>query len=102
MKSFQDLYTEIIQSDELKKAFVDAVKADRVLDFLKEQGCDVTPEEVREFLEEKAAENDPLELSAERLREVAGGDGDNTVLTYPICSASDTCACSNTCIRDCC
>ena len=99
MKTVQELYNEVIKNDELKKSFVEALKADKLKDFLEEQGCDAAPEEIREFLTEKESEESSLELSLEKLKEVAGG-------TAPV-SASCTCFdnsadCSNTCIKDCC
>ncbi|MDO4405106.1 MAG: hypothetical protein Q4C09_08730 [Atopobiaceae bacterium] len=39
MKTAQELYSEIIASDELKKAFVEAMKADELGDFLKAHDC---------------------------------------------------------------
>ena len=38
--TIEALYKEIIASDELKSAFVEAVKAQKLGDFLKAQGCD--------------------------------------------------------------
>ena len=44
MKSLQELYDEIMASDELKKQFV-SLKPEQVEDFVKSQGCDATLEE---------------------------------------------------------
>lgn len=99
MKSIQEFYEEVLASDELKKAFVEAVKNQRMMDFLKENGCDASQEEVQEFLEEKTTKDEPLELSKEQLKEVAGGTFWSS--SY-CCTKHDTCECSNTCIRDCC
>ena len=41
----QELYNEITASDEQKKAFVEAMKANKLEDFLKEHGCEATAEE---------------------------------------------------------
>ena len=71
MKTLQDLYTEIVASEELKKAVAQAAKDKRVADFLKAQGCDATEEEFKAFLVEKA-KNDKA-LSEEDLENVAGG-----------------------------
>ena len=99
MKTLQELYKEILQSDELKKAFVEAVKTDSVKDFLEAQGCDSTLEEANEFLKAKAEEDNPLELSKENLDLIAGG----TLITSPCGSVKCTEEhCSNTCIRECC
>ena len=76
MKTLQELFDEIMGSDELKRAFVEALKATSVEDFLKQNGCDATVEELAEFLEAKAASEDaPMELSEDVLAAVAGGTG---------------------------
>lgn len=99
MKTMQELYSEIAASDELKGALVEAMKANKVEDFLKAHGCEATPEEVQEFIEDKAAGDDPIELSEDELRYVVGGSFVDSVE----CShKGNTCNCSNTCIRDCC
>lgn len=99
MKTVQELSSEIIASDELKKAFVEAMKANKLEDFLKAHGCEATAEEVQEFVEAKAAEDTPIELSDNELKAVAGGSFVDSVE----CShKGNTCNCSNTCIRDCC
>ena len=71
MKTLEDLYKEVMASDELKKAFAQAAKDKKVADFLKAQGCDATEEEFKAFLVEKA-KNDKA-LSEEDLENVAGG-----------------------------
>ncbi len=99
MKTVQELYGEIVVSDELKKAFVEAMKADRLQDFLKAHDCEATVEEIQEFVETKAAEDTPIELSDNELKAVAGGSFVDSVE----CShKGNTCNCSNSCIRDCC
>jgi len=99
MKTFQDLYDEITKDDELKKAFVEALRTGKEMEFLREQGVDGTKEEIEEFLAEKEAEENPLELSVEKLKLVAGGT--ESILTQTV-QCPDTNECSNTCIRDCC
>lgn len=69
MKSLQDLYSEIIGSDELKKAFAEAAKGGKVADFLKARGCEATAEEINAFLKGKADQP----LSDAELDSVAGG-----------------------------
>ena len=99
MKTMQELYSEIVSSDELKKAFVEAMKANKLEDFLKAHGCEATVEEVQEFVDSKAAEDVPIELSDDQLKYVAGGSFVDSVE----CShKGNTCNCSNSCIRDCC
>lgn len=101
MKTLQEMYDEIMASDDEKRAFVEAVKSDSVADFLKQHGCDAAEEDLQEFLDGKAADDAPLELSIEELKSVAGGT--ESVISSP-CSntCGDTCGCSDTCIRDCC
>ena len=99
MKTMQELYGEIVASDELKKALVEAMKADKIEDFLKAHDCEATEEEVKEFIEAKAGEDAPIELSDDELKGIAGG----TFVDSVECShKGNTCNCSNRCIRDCC
>ena len=83
MKTLQDLYTEIMASDELKKAFAQAAKDKKVADFLKAQGCDASEDEFKAFLTEKAKIDKAL--SEDDLENVAGGL--DTILT--VLSAGD-------------
>ena len=102
MKSLQDLYDEVMGSEELKEAFVQAAKTDTYADFLAAHDCDATLDELQEFLNAKAAEDDPIELSMDELKEAVGGAG-NTLSTLTLttkCPNSNEC--SHTCIRDCC
>jgi predicted house-cleaning noncanonical NTP pyrophosphatase (MazG superfamily) len=98
MKTVRELYVEIMANDEQKRAFVEAMKAGKLEDFLKAHDCEATEEEVREFIETKAADDTPLELSVDELERIAGG----TIPTDTCCCTHDTCGCSDTCIRDCC
>ena len=56
MKTMEELYQEVLGSDELKGAFAQAVSEGRIEEFLKENGCEASPEEVKAFLQEKQAE----------------------------------------------
>ena len=71
MKTLQELYNEVIQSDELKKEFLEAGKNGKAEEFIKAHGCNATLDEIKAFLEEqtKADKN----LSADELENVAGG-----------------------------
>ncbi|MBR5088795.1 MAG: hypothetical protein IK093_05155 [Ruminiclostridium sp.] len=65
MKTLQELYSEIIKSDELKKQFIEAAKNNTVVDFAKTNGVETTMDEINVFLAEKQkadAELDPAEL----------------------------------------
>ena len=65
------LYKRIIASDELKSAFIEAVKAQKLGDFLKAQGCDAAGTEIMDFL--KSLRKGEGELADDELSAVAGG-----------------------------
>ena len=71
MKTMEELYQEVLGSDELKGAFARAVSEGRVEEFLKGNGCEASPEEVKAFLQEKQAKEG--ELSEAELDAVSGG-----------------------------
>jgi hypothetical protein len=97
MKSLQGLYDEVKGDDALKRSFVEAMRAGIAEDFIRGCGCEVTTEELREFLEGRTRQSDPIGLSADELADVAGG------MSY-YCGepCSNTNDCSDTCISDCC
>lgn len=68
--TIEALYKRIIASDELKSAFVEAVKAQKLGDFLKAQGCEAAEAEVVDFL--KSLRKGEGEV-ADELSAVAGG-----------------------------
>ncbi|MEE5993515.1 MAG: hypothetical protein V3G42_09775 [Oscillospiraceae bacterium] len=71
MKTLQELYHEVIKSDELKKEFLEAGKNGKAEEFIKAHGCDATLDEIKDFLEAQAKAD--KELSADELENVAGG-----------------------------
>ena len=71
MKTLQELYTEITASDDMKKAFTEAAKNNKVAEFAKEHGVETTLDEIRIFLEEKSRTD--RELSKDELENAAGG-----------------------------
>ena len=71
MKTLQELYTEITASDDMKKAFAEAAKNNKVAEFAKEHGVETTLDEIRIFLEEKSRTD--KELSNDELENAAGG-----------------------------
>lgn len=80
MKTIEELYKEVLASEELKKEFL-TLKPDTVEDFLKAHGCDATLDELKAFFEAKKEAN---ELAEEELSQVAGGksaDGDEAVMS---------------------
>lgn len=69
--TIEALYKRIIASDELKAAFAEAVKAQKLDEFLKSQGCEATGAEIMDFL--KALQKAEGELADDELSAVAGG-----------------------------
>lgn len=69
MKTFEELYNEITENEELKKAFEQAQKECKVPEFLKEHGCEVTEESVSAFF----AAQSGRELSDDELDNASGG-----------------------------
>ncbi len=80
MKTLQELYDEMLAGDELKNAVVEAAKAGKLADLLKEQGCEATEEEFAAFLGEKAKQ----ELSDAELDEAAGGGEDDAKIAVAV------------------
>ena len=80
--TIEALYSKVIGSEELKAAFVAAVKEKKIAEFLKEQGCEATEAEVAEFLKSKQGAEG--EMADEELDAVAGG-GCNTTETFFSC-----------------
>ena len=78
MKSIQELYSEVMGSQELKEQFIEAAKAGKQEEFLKEHGCEATMEEVQAFLEAKQNEDAPL--SVDELENAAGGTCNQTTI----------------------
>ena len=78
MKTIQELYNEIMGSQELKAQFIEAAKAGKQEAFLKEHGCEATLEEVKAFLEAKQNADAPLSL--DELENAAGGKCNNSTV----------------------
>ncbi len=77
MKTIEQLLEEVKASDVLKKDLADALaKKDKAAleAFLKDNGCEASIEEAKQFLQEKSAEMQKNgELSEAELEQVAGG-----------------------------
>ena len=73
MKTLQELYNEVIASEELKKEYFQAVSDKKVGTFMKAHGCEATAEEFKTFLVEQSQKTADKELSVEELENVAGG-----------------------------
>ena len=76
MKTLQELYNEVIKSEELKKEFLEAGKNGKAEEFIKAHGCDATMDEIKVFLENLTKEDEAL--SADELENVAGGTCNDT------------------------
>ena len=77
--TMKELYKKVMASQELKTSFLEAAKSDMTLaDWLKEQGCGNTPEEVRAFLAEQNSKKG--EIDDDELEAVAGGAGSGSGL----------------------
>ena len=71
MKTLQELYSEVMNSDALKTEFLALTEPEQILAFAEKNGCTATMDEIRSFFEEKSAAAG--ELSEEELAQVAGG-----------------------------
>jgi hypothetical protein len=97
MSTLQQTYDAIVSDDALKRDFVEVMRAGGAEGFLRKRGCDVTEEELEEFLGGRARQAGPLELGDDELKDVAGGSFVDSVE----CShKGNTCNCSNNCLRE--
>ncbi len=69
MKSFEELYNEIKNNEEMKKAFVSAFREGRTEEFLKAHNCDTSVSDVNAFFNSAKKET----ASEDDLAKVAGG-----------------------------
>ena len=72
MKTLEELYNEVMASDELKKEFC-SLKPEEVEGFAEKHGCKATLDEIKAFLTEKS--NAEGEVSEEEVEQIAGGKG---------------------------
>ena len=70
MKTLEELYNEVLASEELKKEFL-SLKPEKVEDFAAKNGCKASLTEIKAFFEAK--KNQTRELSDDELDQVAGG-----------------------------
>ena len=71
MKTLNELYTEVMNSEELKNEFLTLKAPEDVVAFAAKHGCTATLDEIKAFFEEKAKAAG--ELSEDDLAQVAGG-----------------------------
>ena len=69
----QEAFEKIKNSEELKKAGIEAVKTGKIDEFLKKNGIDLTIDQIKEYLQNKKGE-----LSKEELNMAAGGCDSDT------------------------
>ena len=75
MKTLQELYTEVMDSDALKIEFLALTTPEEIVAFAEKKGCSATLDEIKAFFEEKAAATG--ELTDAELAQVAGGKSDS-------------------------
>lgn len=72
MKTIEELYNEVIASEELKKEFA-SLKPEQLEGFAEKYGCKATLDEIKTFLAEHIPNSESL--SDEELTQIAGGKG---------------------------
>ncbi|SFQ29328.1 nif11-like leader peptide domain-containing protein [Butyrivibrio proteoclasticus] len=72
MKTLQELHKEISANKDLQKAYAAAIENDAVLDFVKANGCDVTEDDIKEYIS-GIKKDDDTPLSVEDIENVSGG-----------------------------
>ena len=72
MKTIEEMYNEVLASEELKKEFL-SLKPEEVEGFAAKNGCKAGLDEIKAFFEDK--KNQAGALSDEELDQVAGGKG---------------------------
>ena len=70
MKTLEELYNEVLASEELKKEFL-SLKSEEVEGFVAKYGCEASLDEIKAFFEGK--KNQAGALSDEELDQIAGG-----------------------------
>lgn len=89
MKTIEELYKEVIASEDLKKEFL-ALKPEEVEGFAEKHGCKATLDEIKNFLTEKSAAKG--ELSDEEIEQVSGGKSVDFIEGfYSVCSLGLAC-----------
>ena len=79
MKTIEELYKEVLASEELKNEFL-SLKPEEVEGFAAKYGCKASLEEIKAFFEAKKSQTGAL--SDEELDQIAGGKGASTTETF--------------------
>lgn len=99
MATLEQLYNNVMASDALRTAFVEALNTDSLDAFLKANNCDATPAQAMQYIRE--LQNRECELAEQELDAVAGGgcsEGDerfesqSTNSDKPVASIVNVCA----------
>ena len=91
MKSMEELYSEVIASDELKAEFLEAVKDPALVeDFLKKHDCQGTAEDVMAFFREKSSPADE-NMKDDELAALAGGLSKSEEVALSLCTIGSGC-----------
>ena len=98
IKAFDKIQGKIKTSEEIKKKFYEALKNDKLEDFIKEQGIDFSSDEIKEYIT-KTYDIQIKELSELELNNVSGGcttyssgiDGPYGVRPYVIVTEPNSC-----------
>ena len=91
MKTLKELYTEVMNSEELKNEFLTLKAPEDIVAFAAKNGCTAAQEEIKAFFEEKAKAAG--ELSEDDLAQVAGGKGFNKMEAFfSVITAGIACA----------
>ena len=90
MKTLEELYKEVMASDELKKEFC-SLLPEEVEGFAEKHGCKATLDEIKAFLTEKSKAEG--EVSEEEVEQIAGGkSADDDEVIWSVFTAGFYCA----------
>ena len=90
MKTLEELYNEVMASEDLKQEFL-ALNPEEVEGFAEKHGCKAALEDIKAFLTEKSAACS--ELSDKELEQIAGGkSADGFEIFASIISVGTACA----------
>ena len=89
MKKFGDFYEELKQNEALNEQFKEAFKGGKVLDFLKENDCEATIEEIKEFFAGLKEKNETGLLDDDVMAQIVGGTSYGHTCTF----STSSCLC---------
>ena len=89
MKTLNELYAEVMNSEEMKNEFLTLKTPEDVVAFAAKHGCTATQDEIKTFFEEKAQAVG--ELSEDDLAQVAGGKKSAKEILFSIFACGGLC-----------